>query len=1265
MLQARSRLPVLVLIALAMLGASTASAQILCGQTLQRTIIDTDRPDALVFLAAPGEVVSITVVAAPGTHHLFTPRWEVFDPLGARVLTSTGERRCTGRCQTAPLPTRGLFVLQIFDPGRIGAGDYTVSLEAVSGSAIGFSNGPPVPICARFPGGFSDGTQPITHGVPFDGRISPIGETDTFTFVGTVGEHITIGVTTDGTTADAAFAPHWVLFDPQGRVVTADGTVPPLPDVGVYTVLVFDADDDATGAYTVRVDIDHEYPSTTSTSVTSTTTEPTVSTTTSSSTTTLVTVTTTTTSVTIAPPTFPPQPPALVLESTLRPVGPREAIGAAVAATDTRVVLGAPGIESVYVLDVEGTPDAPQFGTLVSTLVPPQASAGFGSALAIAGTVVAVGAPGAGSAYLFGVTGSTAPVLLQPPIATGGDGFGTAVAVAGTDVVIGAPAAARDGVAAAGRAYRFGPTGEPLAVLEAPGEPQSGTLFGAAVASLDDTVFVGAPGGDAGGRVYAFSGEENVVVYGGDDGLGSGAAFGAAIAASDRRVYVGAPGARGGSGVVLVLEARQGGLVREIGLPEGSTARGFGATLLLTDEALLVGAPASDDGPGTVFVFDPEGAKLLETIGGGDEAGDRFGAALAVSVGRLLVGAPRADAGTIDGGAAYLYPTLTGGDGPEAVFRQRLSSAAFGAAVVASGGDAIVGDPLVDGARGAVERFTIADGAMQERVGGPAADAARFGAALAAAPDEVLVGAPFEDGGAGADVGAVYALAGGALRRRIDDPFPVAGDQFGFAVAVSGIEAVVGAPLAGDLDTGAVHIFDRPSGERLLTLRKPVPLTGDFFGAAVAAEGDQVLVGAPLDSGAVENGGAVYLFRRSTAMLDRAIVAPDAAAGDLFGSAVALTPTQVIVGAPLADVAGVETGRVYVFDRSDGSLRFTLDNPTPDAGDQFGAAVAVVGGGILVGAPRDDEGAADTGAAHLFDADTGALRQTLRNPTQGGFDRFGAAVAARDAGALVGAPGVSRVYAFTPTSTPLAEVRRVRTLATAAYDVVCGNGLVEGLEACDDGNTVDADDCRNDCTLPACCTIRPIPAAQCNDGNSCTTDTLDPLTGCTSTDNGSCCDEDNDCASGKCRLCLGCSLYPWDCCEKGSQCLAVAPECGTTDCFEFAYCACAGGLACDDGTVPAAIDQPFLDGCNQLRLEESFASDVSLQGNERLKLSRSRAKAARRMVRKAARMTRKLANQNVVTKQCRQAILGRTRTVKQAIPKGRRLKRCVLNPETP
>lgn len=1250
-MQARRWLSSSLLIALALFAvARPAGATLFCGQTLQGVIEDTDRPDTMVFLAAPGEVVSIAVAPAPGSHHLFTPRWEVFDPLGGRVLTSTGDRRCQGSCQTAPLPTAGTFVLQIFDPGRAGSGAYAVSLEAVSSTASGLPNGPPVPTCARFPDGFADGTQVITRGSTVHGALRPVGETDTFTFLGAAGElvEITLDVTAN---AAPSFMPAWELFDPQGRSVASsygacDGpcSIPPLPDVGVYTILLFEVGLDTVGEYDLLLQTRGQVSTTTSTSVSSTTTEPEPTTTTTTSTST--TFVTTTTSVTIAPPTIPD--PVLTLESTLRPMGPMDAVGAAVAATDTRAVLGAPGKQSVFVMNVEGVPDTAPFGTLEATLVPPQPSAGFGAAVAVAVDVIAVGAPGASSAFLF--DGSDAPIVLQAPIAAAGDEFGAAIAAADGDVVVGAPGTTREGVAGAGRAYRFGASGAPLAILDAPGTAQAGARFGAAIATRPGTVFVGAPGID---QVFAFAGDDPVRTYSGAQ-LAPGSGFGTAIAATERRVFVGAPGAN----TVFVLEARDGSLVREIVAPDAA-AGGFGAALLLTDTALVVGAP---DG-GAVFVFDPDGTKLLATLHGGPDAGDRFGTSFASTAGRLLVGAPRSDAGAIGTGAAYLFPAADAGEA-EAVFRQRLTTAEFGAAVVASGDDAVVGDPS---AGGSVERFSIALEAMRDRVAGPAADDARFGATLAAASDEILVGAPFEDGPAGADVGAVYALADGTLRRRIDDPFPLAGDQFGFAIAVSGSEAVVGAPLAGDLDTGAVHVFDRASGIHLLTLRKPAPLTGDFFGAAVAAEGDQILVGAPLDGSELANAGAVYLFRRSTAMLDRAIVAPGATAGDLFGSAVAITPTLLIVGAPLADGGAIDTGRVYVFDRATGTLAFTLANPTPDAGDQFGAALAIVGDDLLVGAPQDDQGAPDTGAAHLFDLATGTFRQTLRNPAQGGFDRFGTAIAARAGGALVGAPGVSRVYAYTPApAQTVAGERRVRALAVMpAAEPVCGNGLVEGTEQCDDGNGVDADDCRNDCTR-SCCEIPTTAQQRCNDRNPCTDDVANPLTGCSNVDNGSCCDTDADCDSGKCRLCLGCSLYPWDCCDQGSQCLDVAPECGAQDCFDFAYCACAGGLRCDDGAVPSAIDDPFLAGCNELRLEGSFAPDQTLDGNERLKLSRSRAKAARKMVRKAARMARKLAKQDVVTRECRQTILGRTKTVKQAIPKGRRLKRCVLRPaDTP
>src|SRR5439155_9053664 len=207
-------------------------------------------------------------------------------------------------------------------------------------------------------------------------------------------------------------------------------------------------------------------------------------------------------------------------------------------------------------------------------------------------------------------------------------------------------------------------------------------------------------------------------------------------------------------------------------------------------------------------------------------------------------------------------------------------------------------------------------------------------------------------------------------------------------------------------------------------------------------------------------------------MLERAFQSPSPAAGDLFGAAVALAGPRVVIGAPSAAGGASEAGAAYVFDRASGNLLATIQNPTPDRGDQFGSAVAIAGENVLVGAQLDDTGALDTGAAYLFDGGTGALLQTFPNPAQGAFDHFGFAVAAGPSSLLVGAPGPSRVYVFRPTGQ--ASALRGETIRTAARGPRCGNGIVEPGEECDDGNAVDTDDCRNDRTRRTLRALAPL-----------------------------------------------------------------------------------------------------------------------------------------------------------------------------------------------
>jgi cysteine-rich repeat protein len=877
--------------------------------------------------------------------------------------------------------------------------------------------------------------------------------------------------------------------------------------------------------------------------------------------------------------------------------------------------------------------------------------------VAAVGAGVLVGAPGddgagpdAGSAWLFRTPADPAPLALRAPAAAPAGAFGAAVAALGEDLLVGAPGA--------GTVHLFrGVTGEPLLTLTTPGPAR----FGAAVAAAGDTILVGAPGaaGD-GGRAFLYaagSGEQllalsSPVAEPGDE-------FGFAVASAGQDLLVAAPGAAGGAGAVFVFDGVTGA-VRGAFAPALAGHR-FGAALAVTEAGVLVGAPG--DGGGAAYLFDvATGVRLRLLRREGGVGG--FGAAVAGVGGRLAIGAPRDGAGAVGGGAVHLYD----GEVLTAVFRRRLSRASFGASVVAAGDAVLGGAPFGERGSGAVYRYRMDDGALLERTTAPDASPSRFGFAIASTGTGVVAGAPFEDAG-GARAGAAYVLAGGGARR-LAAVTPLAGDQFGFAVAAGDGEILVGAPLAGPRDTGVAVLFGDAAGEPRITFQKPTPVTGDFFAAAVAMDPTHVLVGAPLDGATAPNAGAAYLFARRTAVLERTLAAPAGAGGDLFGAAVALDPSVIAVGAPLADAGAPDAGRVFVFDRATGALRVVIDNPSPGTGDQFGRSVAIVGARVLVGAPLDDAGAPDAGAAYLFDAADGSLAQTLLDPAQAAFDQFGFAVASGPIGSVVGArvasrlfvgaPGSSRVYAFRLTDTRAdASPIGPRVLAAVA-PATCGNGVVEPGEACDDGNAVDLDDCRTDCTRAICCTFDPLAAGRCDDGNPCTDDVLDPVSGCANVPNDRCCQADDVCADGKCRVCVGCFLYPWECCDGGATCLGVSPECAGSECLAAAYCECEGGLACADRPLPATIGALFTAACDQLRLEESLAPALAPSGRGALRTAKARTRSARKMTRKAARLTRKLAEQGAVSRECRTVVLGKIKTVKRAIPRGRQLRRCVL-----
>ena len=155
-------------------------------------------------------------------------------------------------------------------------------------------------------------------------------------------------------------------------------------------------------------------------------------------------------------------------------------------------------------------------------------------------------------------------------------------------------------------------------------------------------------------------------------------------------------------------------------------------------------------------------------------------------------------------------------------------------------------------------------------------------------------------------------------------------------------------------------------------LTAPDAAASDLFGFAVALDGNTAAVGAPFDDAPGADQGSVYVFVRNgmTWMFQAKLLAMDGAAGDQFGNAVALGGDTLVIGANLDDSGGnANQGSAYVFTRSGTSWspQQKLTDSDGAANDGFGFTVALNGDTVVVGALADDIGAnGNQGSAYVF-----------------------------------------------------------------------------------------------------------------------------------------------------------------------------------------------------------------------------------------------------------------------------------------------------------
>jgi hypothetical protein len=224
-------------------------------------------------------------------------------------------------------------------------------------------------------------------------------------------------------------------------------------------------------------------------------------------------------------------------------------------------------------------------------------------------------------------------------------------------------------------------------------------------------------------------------------------------------------------------------------------------------------------------------------------------------------------------------------------------------------------------------------------------------------------------------------------------------DEFGWSVAISGTTAVVSAPGFADAGRGYVFTKTATGWKQTAELKGLDTAAKSAFGYSVAISGSTLAVG---DAAHAKGAGRAYVFAETgTGWKQTAeLKGSDTAAGDQFGSSVAISGTTVVVGARL-NTKGA--GRAYVFKKTPTGWKQAAELKGSDtiAVDEFGGSVAISGTTVIVGAWSHSDG----GAAYVFTKTASGWKQAaeLKGSDAAGPEQFGGTVAISGTTIVVGA----------------------------------------------------------------------------------------------------------------------------------------------------------------------------------------------------------------------------------------------------------------------
>jgi hypothetical protein len=378
-------------------------------------------------------------------------------------------------------------------------------------------------------------------------------------------------------------------------------------------------------------------------------------------------------------------------------------------------------------------------------------------------------------------------------------------------------------------------------------------------------------------------------------------------------------------------------------------------------------------------------------------------------------------------------------------------------------------------------RLIDTDGAVSDQLG---TSVAAVGDVTGDSVPDIAAGAPLDDRTGLSSSGSVVVFSGSdcTVFRKLIDGDAGFNDRLGFSVGVvqdltgDGLpEVLAGArndATAQGTGAGSVVAFKSEDGTVLFKMTDPLGLAYDYLGESVVGLGDtnsdmvpDIAAGAPsADPASVLNAGRVVIFSGVDGSVIRRLEYSSPTQSDWLGTSVAAVDLSgdgvddILAGMPGDDTVTSDTGAVVLFNGATGALIDTLTDPTSAAyarlGDSVIAIPDVSGDGIpdiMSGAPEEDSLATNAGAVMLFSGDDGSVLRKITDPAGASGDLFGTAVAF--AGDITG--GDEPEYLVGAIDAESTEDLNVGKVVLLSYESDCdGDGESPLAGDCDDGNSL-------------------------------------------------------------------------------------------------------------------------------------------------------------------------------------------------------------------